>query len=216
MILCLDVGNTQIHGGVFKDDQLLMQFRKTSATKSSSDEYGLFLKSVLRETRLIPQKSNISHLHSRPRCLALSQKCLPQIFQSIPPLSSKPGSRRVLRSNIAILWKWALTVLPIAVACALFPERNLVVVDFGTATTVCVTTKNKEYLGGSILPGIRMSMQALENQTAKLPTVEIKEPESIIGRAQSRASNLDSFFGQMKMVQGMFDEIMLNQNWMSG
>ena len=56
MILCLDVGNTQIHGGVFKDDQLLMQFRKTSGSKSSSDEYGLFLKSVLRENNVDPDE----------------------------------------------------------------------------------------------------------------------------------------------------------------
>jgi type III pantothenate kinase len=216
MILCLDVGNTQIHGGVFKDDQLLMQFRKTSATKSSSDEYGLFLKSVLRENEVDPAEiQHISLCTVVPDVLhSLKNAC--RKYFNLTPFILQSG----VKTGLKIKYRNPLEVgadrIANAVACLhLFPNRNLITVDFGTATTICVTTKNKEYLGGSILPGIRMSMQALENQTAKLPTVEIKEPESIIGRSTVESIQSGLYFGQVHMVSGMFKQIMQNQSWVS-
>ncbi|MCJ8277490.1 MAG: type III pantothenate kinase, partial [Bdellovibrionales bacterium] len=101
-----------------------------------------------------------------------------------------------------------------SVACAhLFPQKNIIVVDFGTATTICVINKEKEYLGGSILAGIRMSMHALESQTAKLPSVEIAEPPSVIGRSTIESIQSGLFFGQMEMVRGVTQQITTEQNW---
>src|SRR5690606_38340065 len=68
-------------------------------------------------------------------------------------------------------------------ATGLFPGENLVIADLGTATTLCVITADKDYLGGVILPGLRISMEALEAQTAKLPIVEILAPEEVVGRS---------------------------------
>ena len=81
MILCLDVGNTQIHGGVFEGDQLKMQFRRTSQFKGSSDETGLFLRSVLRENDVDPSSIHqVGILLGGARCRALHSQCLCKIF----------------------------------------------------------------------------------------------------------------------------------------
>lgn len=214
MILCLDIGNTQIHGGVFKNDELLMQFRKTSGNKSSSDEYGLFLKSVLRENDINPAEiRNISLCTVVPDVLHSIKSACRKYFK-LSPFVLQSG----VKTGLKIKYKNPLEVgadrIANSLACAhLFPEKNFVIVDFGTATTFCVLNKNKEYLGGAILPGIRMSMQALESQTAKLPSVEIKRPDSVIGQSTVESIQSGLFFGQMKMVQGMYQEIVDQQGW---
>lgn len=215
MILCLDVGNTQIHGGVFKDDQLLMQFRKTSGSRSSSDEYGLFLKSVLRENDINPTKiEHISICTVVPDILHSLRNACRKYFD-LSPFILQAG----VKTGLKIKYRNPLEVgsdrIANSVACThLFPNKNLITVDFGTATTICVINKEKEYLGGSILPGIQMSMQALENQTAKLPTVEIKQPESIVGKSTVESIQSGLYFGQMAMVEGMVSEIAQQMNWL--
>jgi type III pantothenate kinase len=214
MILCLDVGNTQIHGGVFKDDKLLMQFRKTSAAKSSSDEYGLFLKSVLRENNIEPSEvRHISICTVVPDVLHSLKNACRKYFNN-SPFILQAG----VKTGLKIKYRNPLEVgadrIANSLACAhLYPQENLIIVDFGTATTICVVNKNKEYLGGCILPGIRMSMQALESQTAKLPSVEIKKPESIIGKSTVESIQAGLYFGQIKMVEGMAQEISIQESW---
>ncbi len=214
MILCLDVGNTQIHGGVFNDDSLLMQFRKTSGSKSSSDEYGLFLRSVLRENNIDPsQIRHISICTVVPDVLHSLKNACRKYFSNTPfvlQAGVKTGLKIKYRNPLEV---GADRIANALAATHLHPEKNLIVVDFGTATTLCVVNRQKEYLGGSILPGIRMSMQALENQTAKLPSVEIKEPDSMIGRSTVESIQSGLFYGQLNMVRGMFEGILAEENW---
>ncbi len=214
MILCLDVGNSHIHGGVFHGDKILLQFRKTSSPKNSSDEFGLFLRFVLKENNINPLGiDKISVCTVVPDILhSLKNACL-KYFNKIPfvlQAGVKTGLKIKYRNPVEV----GSDRIANALACThLFPERNLIVVDFGTATTLCVINKEKEYLGGSILPGIQISMQALESQTAKLPTVEIKKPESIIGRSTVESIQSGLYFGQLKMVEGMIAEIIREKNW---
>ncbi len=214
MILCLDVGNTQIHGGVFKDDQLLMQFRKTSASKSSSDEYGVFLRSVLRENNVEPADiHHISICTVVPDVLHSLKNACRKYFNNTPfvlQAGVKTGLKIKYRNPLEV----GADRIANSLACThLFPQNNQIVVDFGTATTICVISKEKEYLGGCILPGIRMSMQALETQTAKLPSVEIKKPESIIGKSTIESIQSGLYYGQLQMVRGIFNEITMDRNW---
>lgn len=214
MILCLDVGNTQIHGGVFKTDELLMQFRKTSGSKSSSDEYGLFLKSVLRENNIDP--SEIRHIAICtvvPDVLHSLKNACRKYFDNTPfvlQAGVKTGLKIKYRNPLEV----GADRIANSLACVhLYPQKNMIIVDFGTATTICVVNREKEYLGGSILPGIRMSMQALEAQTAKLPSVEIKKPQSIIGKSTVESIQSGLFYGQLKMVEGVTSEIVHQENW---
>lgn len=214
MILCLDVGNTQIHGGVFKDDQLLMQFRKTSASKSSSDEYGLFLRSVLRENDIDPSRiRHISICTVVPDVLHSLKNACRKYFDNTPFILQagvKSGLKIKYRNPLEV---GADRIANSLASAHLFPAANKVIVDFGTATTICVVSKDKEYLGGSILPGMRMSMQALETQTAKLPPVEINRPESVIGKSTTESIQSGLYFGQLQMVRGIYNEIKSERGW---
>ena len=214
MILCLDVGNTQIHGGVFNNDELKLQFRKTSSSRSSSDEVGLFLKSVLRENNMIPEEiRHISICTVVPDVLHSLKNACRKYFNNTP-FVLQAG----VRTGLKIKYRNPLEVgadrIANSLACThLFPEKNMVIADFGTATTLCVVNREREYLGGSILPGIRMSMQSLEQQTAKLPNVEINRPDSIVGRSTVESIQSGLYFGQMKMVEGMFSQIKSELAW---
>lgn len=202
MILCLDVGNTQIHGGVFEKDRLICQFRKTSKDQSSSDEYGLFLRSILRENGVNPDMiKSIAFCSVVPSVVySLRGACLK--YFNLQPFVLQTG----VKTGLKIKYKNPAEVGSDRIANSVaaiqkYPTENIIIVDFGTATTVCVINKNKEYLGGAILPGIRISMEALESRTAKLPTVEIMKKDSAIGQTTVDSIQIGLFFGQMGMVR---------------
>ena len=183
MILCLDIGNTQMFCGVFDDRRLVCQFRRTSSVRSSSDELGVFLRSALRENGVEPESiERIAACSVVPDLIYSLRACCTKYFR-IDPLILRPG----VRTGLKIRYKDPKEVGADRIADAigavkLFPDRNLIVADFGTATTVCAVTREREFLGGNIIPGVRLAMEALETRTAQLPSVEIKPVDSAIGR----------------------------------
>ena len=184
MLLCLDIGNSQIYCGVFDGDQLSLQFRRTSTVRSSSDELGVFLRGALRENSVSPDDiTNIAVCCVVPDMLYSLRSCCQKYFR-IDPLIMRPG----IKTGLRILYKDPKEVGADRIADAmgalkLYPDRNLIVVDFGTATTVCAVTKQREFLGGNIIPGVRLAMEALEEKTAQLPSVEIVPVDGAIGRS---------------------------------
>ena len=155
MILCLDVGNTQVFGGVFAGDRLISQFRRTSQLRSSSDELGVFFRGVLRENDIDPGLIQEIVICSVVPDLNYSLRACAQKYFSIDPLMLRPGVKTGL--NIAYQDPKEVGADRIADAVGaikLFPGRNLIVADFGTATTVCAVDKDKTFLGGNILPGV--------------------------------------------------------------
>ncbi len=78
-----------------------------------------------------------------------------------------------------------------------FPATNLIIIDFGTATTFCAITAQKAYLGGAILPGVRLAVDALSNNTAKLPAVEIVKVEQALGRSTIESIQSGVFYGAL-------------------
>ena len=89
----------------------------------------------------------------------------------------------------------------------MYPNANVIVIDFGTATTINVISDKREYLGGAILPGLRIAMEALEKNTARLPTVEIVPPHDIIGRSTIESIQSGLYFGTRAMVLGLTREL---------
>lgn len=202
MILCLDVGNTQMHGGVFQGEKLVCQFRKTSKDNSSSDEYGVFLRSVLRENSVDPAHIKLISICSVVPSTMHSMRSACIKYFSITPFFLQAGAK----TGLKIKYKNPVEVGSDRIANAIaainrFPDKNILIVDFGTATTICVINKNKEYLGGSILPGIRISMEALESKTAKLPKVEIVKDPPTIGQTTIDSIQSGLFYGQLGMVK---------------
>lgn len=202
MLLCLDVGNSQIFCGVYDGDQLTVQFRRTSTVRSSSDELGVFLRGALRENRVAPdQISNIAICSVVPDMLYSLRSCCQKYFD-IDPLIMRPG----IKTGLRIAYKDPKEVGADRIADAigaikLYPDRNLIVVDFGTATTVCAITRDREFLGGNIIPGVRLAMDALEEKTAQLPSVEIVPVTSAIGRTTIESIQNGLFWSNVGMVK---------------
>lgn len=202
MILSLDVGNTTIHGGVFAGDKLLMQFRRTSEFRASSDELGIFLRGVLRENSIDPQGiSQIAICSVVPDAIySLRGACIK--YFNITPFLLQAG----VKTGLKIKYRNPLEVGADRIANAiagthLYPGENLIIVDFGTATTFCAINAEREYLGGVILAGLKISMEALETKTAKLPPVEIVQMKQALGRSTIESIQSGLFYGQMGMVK---------------
>ncbi|GAB4391310.1 MAG: type III pantothenate kinase [Gammaproteobacteria bacterium] len=203
MILCLDVGNSHIFGGVFSDEQLLLTFRySTKQQAATSDQMGVFLKSVLRDNDI--NSNAIKHI-------AISS-VVPDIDYSLRSACSKYFRVKpfflhagvVTGLSYAIEQPTELGADRLATAIAAinqFPQQNIIVVDLGTATTFCAITADKCYLGGVIMPGMRLSMEALQFNTAKLSAVEIIKPTHYVGRTTATNIQAGLYFGQLAAIR---------------
>lgn len=204
LLLCLDVGNTQILGGVFEGSQLKLTFRRSSSIRSSSDEFGLFFRSVLRENGVEPEAIHMAGICSVvPDVLHSLRNCFRKYFR-FEPLLLQPG----VKTGLKIRYRNPLEVGSDKIANALggvtrFPGRDLIIVDFGTATTLCAVNKEREYLGGVITPGIHSSMAMLESKTARLPAVEIIRPAQVLGRSTIESIQSGLYYGTLATVRSL-------------
>lgn len=204
MLLCLDIGNSQIFGGVYDGEELRTTFRRTSSIRASSDEYGMFFRAVLRENEIDPARIEMASVCSVvPDVLHSLRSSFVKYF-GFRPFVLQPGVRTGLKIRYRNPLEVGADKIANAVgALALFPGRNLLIVDFGTATTMCAVSKEKEYLGGIITPGIHMSMAALDSGTARLPSVEIVRPADVLGRSTVESIQSGLFHGAAATVRSL-------------
>jgi type III pantothenate kinase len=202
MILCLDVGNSQLYGGVFSGDQLVMQFRRSTASRGSSDELGLFLRAVLRENAVDPLAiDEIVICSVVPDYVYSLRACCEKYFDT-EPLVLRPGVKTGLRIRYKEPKEVGADRIADAVgALHLFPGRNLILADFGTATTLAAVSRDRDFLGGAILPGVRLAMEALEEKTAALPNVEIAPVDVALGRSTVESIQSGLFFSNVGMIK---------------
>lgn len=202
MILCLDVGNSQIFGGVFDDGKLKLRFRRNSKTGASSDEIGVFLRSVLRENDIDPRSvKQIALCTVVPEVLhSVKNACLK--YFKVNPFVLQAG----VKTGLKVRYKNPLEVGADRIANSiaathLHPNQNLLIVDFGTATTYCAVSKDKDYLGGVITAGLRISMEALESRTSKLPAVEIVPHQECLAKTTVDSIQSGLYFGTIGQVK---------------
>lgn len=202
MILTLDVGNSQIFGGVFKEDEILFRFRRNSKGGASSDEIGIFLRSVLRENNVDPKSvKGVSMCSVVPEVVHSVRNASRKYFNKDPFILQagvKTGLQVKYRNPLEV---GADRIANSIAATHLFPKKNLIVIDLGTATTFCAISKDKEYLGGSIVAGLKLSMEALESKTAKLPSVEIVTMKQALGRTTGENIQSGLFFGHIGIIK---------------
>lgn len=211
MILTLDIGNTSIHGGVFPSTSApepTLQFRKSTQTALSSDEFGLFLRAVLRENGFQPEKiREIALCSVVPDAIHSIRGACTKYFNTAPfvlQAGAKTGLRIKYRNPLEV---GSDRIANAIAAIRLFPGKNLIVVDYGTATTFCAVTAEKDYLGGLILPGFRISMEALENRTARLPSVELLKPTQLVGQSTVESIQAGLYYGNLCAVKGITERI---------
>lgn len=210
MILCLDVGNSQIYGGLYHNSKLIFKFRKRSNVEASSDEIGVFLRSVLRENGHDPYEiRHIGFCTVVPQIVHSLKNACNKYF-NLHPFVLGPG----IKTGLKIKYRNPLEVGADRIANSIsavkkFPNKNLIIVDFGTATTFCAISKNRDYLGGVIIAGLRISMEVLEQKTAKLPTVEILKPKNVLGRSTVESIQSGLHFGHFGMAKEIIQRITL-------
>ncbi|MGZ3726203.1 MAG: type III pantothenate kinase [Pseudobdellovibrio sp.] len=212
MILSLDVGNTQIYGGLFDgpvgNEKMLVSFRRNSKQGSSSDEFGVFLRMVLRENGFDPSKVKQIVLCSVVPEVIHSLKGACQKYFNVTPFILQAG----VKSGLRIKYRNPLEVgadrIANSIAAShLYPNRNLILVDLGTATTFCAVTKDRDYLGGSIISGLKLNMEALEAKTAKLPSVEIISKDEVLGLSTVESLQSGLYYGHLGAMREIITRI---------
>lgn len=201
MILTIDIGNTQIFAGVFQNNTIRARFRKTSIGSITSDELGIFLTNILREHEINPKEiKDIAISSVVPSLLRTVMNCCVKYF-SIKPFIVEAGIKTGLKipSNFDRLG--ADRVADCIAAIQRFPNKNLIVVDFGTANTFDAVSKNKEYKGGAITVGVGTSLQALCQNTALLSNVEIIKPRKAAGCTTEHQLQSGLYYGHLGIIK---------------
>lgn len=202
MILTIDVGNTSTTCGLFDGDKIVLQFRRETNIHSSSDEIGIFFRDVLRENGYDwKQITRIGVCSVVPSVnYSLSSACSKYLNQE--PLFIQAGIKTGLKLKYSNPKEIGADLIAAAMgAVHLYPNKDLIIADLGTATTLELVSKDKEFLGGSILPGLKISIDALATGTAKLPMVEIAKPEGILGSTTTEAIQVGLFYGNAGAIK---------------
>ncbi len=207
MIICMDVGNTNIKYGLFDNDKLVISFRVATDHKKTSDEYGGQLLSILNNNNILIDSINGGIISSVVPQLdyTLSRMC--QNYLKFKPMMLEPGLKTGLNLKVDNAKEVGADRVLNNVAALLKYKSPLIIVDFGTATTFNVINDKNEFIGGVIAPGIKGSLDSLVNGTAKLPRVEIEKPEKVIGK--STVTNMQSgiFYGFAGLVEYIIKRI---------
>jgi type III pantothenate kinase len=209
MVLCLDIGNSHIVGGVYAvGDKLQFTFRYETASGGTSDQLGTFLKNVLRENAIEPEAIKQIAICSVVPQLDYSMTAAAKKYFDVDPFILQAGVKTGIKIKYSNPLEVGADFIAESIAVvSLYPNRNVIVVDFGTATTFGIISKNKEYLGGVIIPGLRLAMESLQSNTAKLPTVRILKPKKILGTSTVESIQAGLYFSHQAAVKDICQRI---------
>ncbi len=207
MLLTIDVGNSNTVLGVFREEELIANWRLTTAHSQTVDEYGVLTRSLLSLANL-DQKAIAGVMISSvvpPVNWTLAE--MARVYLGKKALFVEPG----VKTGMAVLVDNPMEVGAdrIVNGVAAFQKYGgpCIVVDFGTAITFDVISAKCEYLGGAIAPGIGITSEALFTRTARLPRVEIKDPGKVIGTNTVTHMQAGLYYGAVDMVDGMLTRI---------
>jgi type III pantothenate kinase len=207
MILTIDIGNSNIVLGGVKDDEIVFEARiRTEATKTS-DEYCVDLKILLDVYGVRPEDIEGSIISS----------VVPQVLNSfqtaVKKLTGKtslvvgPGIKTGLDIRLENPGQTGADLVVADVAALREHKPPLIVIDMGTATTIAVLDKTGAHIGGCIIPGVRISMDALTDRTALLPGLQLDQPKKAIGRNTVDAMRSGIMMGTACMLDGMVERM---------
>lgn len=199
--LCLDVGNSQIFGGVFENNALKLRFRHATTFNNTSDQLGVFLKTMLKENHFNKKIDKI-HISSVVPTLDYSLRSACIKYFNIDPVFVSAHMSLGLKIKINHPNELGADLIASSLAAIHhYPRKNIVLIDMGTATTISVINQKQEYLGVAILPGMKLSMDVLHGNTAKLLAVEIIEPPAVIGKNTAASIQSGIYFAQLGVIR---------------
>jgi type III pantothenate kinase len=199
-LLVVDVGNTNVVLGIYRQDELAGSWRLATARERTADEYGILTRQLLGESSTSLDGAIVASVV--PPLNSAFAWMIQEYFR-VEPLFVEPG----VKTGIAIHVDNPQEVgADRIVNCVAAFERfggPAIIVDFGTATTFDVVTANAEYVGGVIAPGLNISAEALFARASRLPRVDIRRPPTVIGT--NTVVNMQSglYFGYLGLVDGI-------------
>ena len=203
MILCIDVGNTNLKFAVFDGSELKCSWRAATDLKRTSDEYGAHLTEMLAINKIQPKSITGGIFSSVVPSLDYTIEHMFSGYLGVTPLQIVPGLKTGLKMRADNAKEvGADRVVNNVSALKTYGEgKPMIIVDFGTATTFNVLNSAGEFIGGVIAPGIKGSLDSLVSGTAKLPRVEIVAPKSVI--ATNTVTNMQAgiVFGFAGLVE---------------
>lgn len=212
MIFVLDVGNTNIVLGIYKGKELLVDWRLSTDHKRSSDEYGIQVRQLFEQNNIkISDIEGVIISSVVPNIMYSLEHMIRKYFDKTPIVVG-PGVKTGINIKYDNPKEVGADRIVNAVSAFDIYKNSMIIIDFGTATTFCAITKNGDYLGGTICPGIKISSDALFEKAAKLPRVELSKPETIICKntvASMQAGIVYGYIGQVDyIVRKMKEEMM--------
>lgn len=203
MLLVIDVGNTNITLGIFKEDELIANFRMTTKTPRTSDEYGITICNILSSRKVDTADIEAVIIASVVPGIMHSLKNSIIKYLNLMPIEVGAGTKTGIKMVTANPKEIGADRVVDAVAAYDIYGGPLIVIDFGTATTYDLISGDGSFLAGVTSPGIRISADALWNETAKLPEIEIKKPSSILAKdtiTSMQAGLVYGYIGQTEYI----------------
>jgi len=201
MIFVIDVGNTNIVFGLYKDDKLLMNWRMGTDKNKASDEYGMFYLDIFRHVNIeITEITAVLISSVVPPIMYSLEHSIRKYFQK-DPIVIGPGIKTGMNIKIENPKEVGADRIVNAVAAYEIYGGPIIIIDFGTATTFCAVSDKGEYLGGAISPGIKIGIEALYSNAAKLPRIEISKPAKVIGKNTVNSMKSGIVFGYIGQVE---------------
>ncbi|MBR6444495.1 MAG: type III pantothenate kinase [Firmicutes bacterium] len=200
MLLAFDVGNSNIVLGVFKDGELIQNWRLETDNNKSADEYGMVINELFEYEGLDFKDVKDIIISTVVPSVLYTLQHLSQKYFNKTAIVIEPGVKTGLMIKYDNPKQVGADRIVNAVAAHAKYGGPVIVIDFGTATTFCAISENAEYLGGAIAPGLKISSEALFEKTAKLPKVELEEPGNVICRNTIESMQSGLVYGHMGMV----------------
>lgn len=206
MLLAIDVGNSHMSIGIFQQESLLMKGKISVKASRSADEYAAILYDLMRMNRISREQITGCIMASVvPELTGLAEEAA-RLTVGREVLRVGPGIRTGFRIGIDDPSQLGGDLAADTLAGLTEYGAPLIIVDAGTVTTIIAVDKDRTYLGGCILPGIRLSAQLLKETAALLPSIELGSgEEDCLGRSSAGAMRCGLLLGSAMMVDGFLD-----------
>ena len=212
MILVSDVGNTNIVLGIYDEKNLIAEWRLSTDPIRTADEFGIQIFQLFFQSKIDPRKIEGVIISSVVPNIMYSLEHMVRKYFDVSPIIIGPGVKTGINIKYDNPKEVGADRIVNAVAAHDLYKKPLIIIDFGTATTFCAVTKNGDYLGGTICPGIRIASEALFQKAAKLPRIELVKPETVICKntvASMQSGIINGYIGQVEyLVSRMKKEMM--------
>lgn len=212
MILVSDVGNTNIVLGIYDEKNLIAEWRLSTDPTRTADEFGIQVFQLFFQSKIDPSEIEGVIISSVVPNIMYSLEHMIRKYFDVSPIIIGPGVKTGINIKYDNPKEVGADRIVNAVAAHDIYKKSLIIIDFGTATTFCAVTKNGDYLGGTICPGLRIASEALFEKAAKLPRIEFIKPETVICKntvTSMQSGIINGYIGQVEyLVSRMKKEMM--------